>query len=75
MDNFGPIGKRLTWKTDEPIEAVVFLDLTITIMEDGTIQTRIFQKEEKTHLYRTPLSSQPTSIIKAFIYGALHQYF
>ena len=75
MDNFGPVGKRLTWKTDEPKEAVDFLDLTITIMEDGTIQTRTFQKENNPHLYRTPFSSQPKIIIKAFIYGALHQYF
>ena len=67
--------KRLTWKTDEPKDAVDFLDLTITILEDRTINTRTFQKENNPHLYRTPFSSQPPSIIKAFIYGALHRYF
>lgn len=34
INNFSLVGKRLTWKTDRPKEAVNFLDLTITIMED-----------------------------------------
>ena len=75
MDNFGPVERRLTWKTKEPKEAVDFLNLIIIIMEDSKIQTRIIQKENNPHLFRTPFSSQPASIIKAFIYGALHQYF
>ena len=75
MDEFGPEGKRLTWKTKQPKETVDFLDLTITIKHDGTIHTRTFQKKNNPHLYRTPSSAQPASIIKAFIFGALHRYF
>ena len=75
MDDFGPVGKRLTWKTEKPKDSVDFLDLTISILEDGTINTKTFQKENNPHLYRTPFSSQPPSIIKAFIYGALLRYF
>ena len=73
MEDFGPIGKQLTWKTDEPKDAVDFLDLTISIPEDETINTRTFQKENNPHLYQIPFSSQPPSIIKVFIYGTLHR--
>ena len=57
------------------LSLIFALDLTFTILEDGTINTRTFQKENNPHLYQTPFSSQPPSIIKAFIYGALHRYF
>ena len=73
MDDFCPVGKRLTWKTNEPNDAVDFLDLTISIPEDETINTRTFQKENNPHLYQIPFSSQPPSIIKVFIYGTLHR--
>ena len=51
MDDFGSVGKRLTWKTNKPKDAVDFLDLMITILDDGTINTRTFQNENNPHLY------------------------
>lgn len=75
MNNFGPIEKRLNWEVELPSITVNFLDLTITIQEDGTITTKMFQKKMNLHLYRTPESCQPESILRSFIYGAIHRYY
>jgi hypothetical protein len=75
MNEFGPATKRLHWKTEQPADTVDFLDLTVTIQPDGTITTRTFQKKMNLYLYRTPDSCQPESIIRSFIYGALHRYY
>jgi len=75
MNNFGPTEKRLNWEVELPAIKVDFLDLTITIQEDGTIATKTFQKKMNLHLYRTPESCQPESILRSFIYGALHRYY
>jgi hypothetical protein len=75
MNNFGPSDKRLNWEVEQPAIKVDFLDLTITIQEDGTIATRTFQKKMNLHLYQTPESCQPESILRSFIYGALHRYY
>jgi hypothetical protein len=75
MNNFGPTKKRLNWEVELPATKVDFLDLTNTIQEDGTIATKTFQKKMNLHLYRTPEPCQPESILRSFIYGALHQYY
>jgi hypothetical protein len=75
MNNFGPIEKRLHWTTETPADSADFLDLTVTIQEDGTITTKTFQKKMNLHLYRTPESCQPESVLRSFIYGALHRYY
>jgi hypothetical protein len=75
MNNFGPIGKRLNWEVEQPSIKVDFLELTITIQKDGTIATKTFQKMMNLYLYRTPESCQPESIVRSFVYGALHRYF
>jgi hypothetical protein len=75
MNNFGPEGKRLHWTTETPSDSADFLDLTITIQKDGTIATKTFQKKMNLHLYRTPESCQPESILRSFIYGAIHRYY
>jgi hypothetical protein len=75
MNNFGPEGKRLNWEVEQPTSKVDFLDLTITIQEDGTIATKTFQKMMNLYLYRTPESCQPESIVRSFVYGALHRYY
>ena len=75
MDSFGPKEKRLTWDTEQPSLSVNFLDLTITLLPDGTLQTKTFQKSYNRYLLRTPLSCQPDYVLKSFIYGAIHRYF
>jgi hypothetical protein len=75
MNDFGPENKRLHWKTEQPTDSVDFLDLTVTIQPDGTITTKTFQKKMNLYLYRTPDSCQPESIIRSFVYGAIHRYY
>jgi hypothetical protein len=75
MNNFGPTEKRLNWEVEQPATQVDFLDLTVTIQEDGTIATKTFQKMMNLYLYQTPESCQPESIIRSFVYGALHKYY
>ena len=42
MDAFGPVGKRLTWKTEDQTSTANFLDLSINISNNGTIITKTY---------------------------------
>ena len=75
MNDFGPEGKRLEWKATQPSRATDFLDLTVRINSEGTIDTRTFQKAMNLYLYRCPSSAQPESILQSLIYGTLHRYY
>jgi hypothetical protein len=69
MDNFGPVGKRLTWDVEPLANSVKFLDLTISIEINGEIRTTTFQKAMNEYLYRPPTSGQPSTILYSLIYG------
>ena len=75
MDGFGPSNKNLTWDVEEPSDSVDFLDLTVTLDENGTVTTKTFQKDVNTYLYRTPNSCEPPTHLKSFIYGAIHRFY
>jgi hypothetical protein len=76
MDDFGPPGKRLKWESEDgPGRSTHFLDLEIHFRDDGSIQTRTYQKDMNLYLYRPPTSAQPESILYGLIYGTLHRYF
>ena len=68
-------GLHLTWEATEPTKQVDFLDLTITLDEDGSIFTKTYQKKMNLYLYRPPTSAQPTNILKGQIYGSIHKYY
>jgi hypothetical protein len=56
MDDFGPPGKRLKWESEDgPGRSSHFLDLEIHLQEDGSIQTRTYQKDMNLYLYCPPL--------------------
>ena len=42
MDAFGPVGKCLTWETDNLTSTANFLNLSITISDNGTITTKTY---------------------------------
>ena len=73
MNTFGP--DTLKWKTEKPTRKINFLDLTITLDENGTLTTKTYRKEDNLYLYWTPNSCQPPSILNDFVYGQLHRYF
>ena len=75
MDNFGPIGKSLEWTVTKLSRSVDFLDLTVSINDAGSIETRTFQKAMHLYLYRCPSLAQPESILDSLNYGTLHRYY
>ena len=62
----------LEWEAEPPSKTVNFLNLTITIDEEGLLSTKTYQKPMNLYLYRPPTSSQPTSILNGMIYSTLH---
>ena len=70
-----PIKKRLIWTTKQSSNTVNFLDLTLTIQEDGTITYKTCQKPDNYFLYRTPDSCQLANILTSFIYLTLQRYY
>ena len=75
MDNLRVIGKRLEWVTTKPSRSVDFVDLTVSINDSGSIETRTFQKAMHLYLYRCPSSAQPESVLESLIFGTLHRYY
>ena len=53
MSNFGPIEEHLTCKIEHLSNSANFLDLTLTIQEDGTITYKMFQEPDNYFLYHT----------------------
>ena len=64
----------LEWEAETPSKTVNFLDLTITINEEGFLFTKTYQKPMNLYLYRPPTSNQPASILNGMIYSTLHRY-
>lgn len=74
MNSFGPAGKRLVWESTGPGKSVDFLDLTITILPDGTVKMSTYQKPMNLYLYLMPTSAHPPWIFKGMIYSMLTRY-
>ena len=65
----------LTWEIEEPSTSVDFLDLTISITQDGRLTTKTFQKAMNLYQYIPPHSAHPPGMIKGIVYGLLRNYF
>ena len=65
----------LTWEIDEPSTSVDFLDLTISISQDGNITTKTYQKAMNLYQYIPPHSAHPSGMIKGIVFGLLRNYF
>jgi hypothetical protein len=68
-DNFG----ILRWDISQPALSVNFLDLTLTL-ENGTIWTKTYQKENNPYLYIPPHSSHAPGMIHGIIYSIVRTY-
>ena len=66
---------NLNWKSSNLLSSVNFLDLTITLQDNGTITTKTYQKKENLFLYIPPQSAHPPGMIKSLIYNLLRTYF
>jgi hypothetical protein len=68
-DSFG----ILRWDVSERATSVNFLDLTLTI-ENGTIWTKTYQKENNPYLYIPPHSSHAPGMIHGIIFSIVRTY-
>ena len=64
----------LEWKVEKPSKSIDFLDLNISIQEDGSIHTKTYVKPMNLHLYIPPASAHPNGVLKSLIFGTLQRY-
>ena len=65
----------LTWEIDPLSTSVDFLDLTISITQDGRLSTKTYQKEMNLYQYIPPNSAHPPGMMKGIVYGLLRNYY
>lgn len=70
MDRF----KSLRWEFSEPALSVDFLDMTITL-NNGSFETRLFEKQLNLYLYLPPTSAHPTGVLHGLITGMILRIF
>ena len=68
FDKYG----KLRWDFSNLSHCCVFLDLTITI-NDGKIQTTLYEKVLNSYLYLPPHSAHPPGVLKSLITGTIHR--
>jgi hypothetical protein len=69
MNIFG----KLRWEFTTRKMTANFLDLTITIDNNGNIQTRLYEKPENLYLYLPATSAHPFSTLKGLIHGMVYR--
>ena len=74
MNNFGPPGKQLVWEVSDLSRSINFLDLTLSITEQGEIKYQTYQKPMNLYLYIPRMSAHPESVFKSFIQSAIQRY-
>ena len=75
LNSFGNQGKRLAWDpTPLATKDVVFLDLKISIQEDGQIRTKTHIKDMNLHLYIPAHSAHPPGLLKSLVHGQLYRF-
>jgi hypothetical protein len=70
LEGFG----QLKWICSSLTDSVTFLDLTITINKQGTIETTTYIKPKNLHLYIPAMSAHPPGCLKGTIFGNLIRY-
>ena len=72
MNNFKP--GKLKWQVENKTKQVNFLDLNISIQENGILKFKTYQKEMNPFLYLPAHSAHPPGTLKALIFGAFRRY-
>jgi len=65
---------NLTWNTEPLSKSVNFLDLTLTIQDDGMIHSSTYQKPMNLFLYIPAHSAHPPGVFKSLIFGLIRKY-
>jgi hypothetical protein len=74
FNGFGREGKRLEWTLTPLSMSVDFLDLTISIGEDGRMVTRSYQKPRFLALYIPPSSAHHPSVLNSLVYSQIRRF-
>jgi len=53
---------------------VNFLDLTLSISDEGELSTRVYEKPENLYLYLPPHSAHPPGMIRGLVTGQIKRY-
>jgi hypothetical protein len=64
----------LNWEVDPPAREVHFLDLTLAIQPDGTINTKTYIKPMNLHLFIPPQSAHSPGVLKSIIFGNVFRF-
>ena len=72
LNNFRP--GKLKWQIENKTQQVNFLDLNISIQENGILKFKTYQKESNPFLYLPVHSAHPPGTLKALIFGAFRRY-
>ena len=64
----------LDWDVSKLVKSVDFLDLTITINDNGHVEFKTYQKELNLYLYIPPSSAHPPGCFQGLIIGNLQTY-
>jgi hypothetical protein len=65
----------LEWEHSELVTKLDFMDLTLSILPNGTILTTLYQKPSNFHLYIPPHSAHPPGLLSGMIFGTCHRIY
>ena len=66
---------KFKWEASELSNTVNFLDLTILITPDHTLETKLFEKALNLYLYLPPHSAHPPGVLKGLIAVMIHHIY
>ena len=66
---------RLRWDVSDRCSQVDFLDITITIQQDGRISTKLFEKALNLYLYIPPHSAHPPGVLTGLVLGNAYRIY
>ena len=69
MNTFG----KLRWEFSERLKSINFLDITISINDNGSIETQLYNKPENLYLYLPAHSTHPQNSLKGLVHGMVYR--
>ena len=65
----------LKWTFSERSKKAVFLDLELSMDNEGAVTTQLYEKAMNLYLYLPPHSAHPPGVLKGLIFGTIHRVF
>jgi hypothetical protein len=64
---------KLRWEFTERATTTIFLDLTISITNQGYFHTTLYEKPENLYLYLPASSNHPPGVLKGLVFGMIYR--